>query len=371
MSSLAELATTQEVKGGSRAYVMLACTRFLAGHSDVAAAFRRRYPRSIYADRVERALQTRAATPGGTTAPTNWAGAITGDPALFTGEFAAALRPASVLGKLAYQPAPLHARLPLLATGAPPARWVAQGQSIPLTRASAGTVTLERYKLATITTTTKELVEATTDLDAVALLEADLQASIIEGRDVALLDPTLDAVPLERPASATFGAFTIPSSGNTVAAITADASAIVEHLIAAGSNLSRASLVCSQAAGLLLGGLRDANGAPAFPGAGPLGGVLLGLPLITSRSCGPQLVVIDASQLAVADAGVAVELSQEGSLEMTDAPVGAIDPPTAGQVLVPLWQTNSVAARCINFLSWAMLRPGCVALVSNFPEATA
>jgi HK97 family phage major capsid protein len=368
--SLADLAAAQEVRNGSRAYVMLACTRFLAGPGgDVAAAFRSRYPRSIYADRVERAFQTRAAVPGGSTDPANWAGALTATEVLFSGDFAAALRPLSVLGKLAYQPAPLHTKLPLFAKGAGPARWVAQGRAIPVTRATTAVVDLPIYKLAVITTTTKELVQATS-LDAVGLLEADLQAAIVEGRDVALLDPTLNMVPLERPASATYGCFTIPSSGSDVAAITTDAQAIVAHILAAGSNLNRAAFITSQAAGLRLGGLRDANGALAFPGAGALGGTLLGLPLITSASCGPQLVVIDAAQLAVADAGIVTDLSQEGSLEMADNPTQTIDPPVAA-MLVNLFTTNTIGIRCADYLSWVMLRPDTVAAVSGFPEATA
>ena len=367
--SLADFAADRETRLGARAHVQLLQARFVGGYSDTAAAFRSLFPRSVNVDRVAKRY-TRGSVPAGGTPPDSWAAPLAVQAQMFAGDFTQALRPATVLGKLAFTPAPCsNAPLPVFTSGMSPAVWVGQGKAAPLSSAAIARTTLPPYKLVSACMTTTELLRDA-DVNATALLETDLRASVIEGRDRALLNPLLNEVPFERPASITNGVDPIPIGGNDIAAITTAAQAALGRLLAAGSDLSHVALITSQAAGLYLSGLRDPSGALGFPGAGPLGGTLLGMPLICSASCGPQLVAVDARNLVVADAGITTDTFSEGDVEFVVPPTGDALAPSGMTERISLFQTNGAVLRSLDYVSWKMIRADCVAVVSGFPEAS-
>jgi hypothetical protein len=67
------------------------------------------------------------------------------------------------------------------------------------------------------------------------------------------------------------------------------------------------------------------------------------------------LILVDASALVVADAGVILDTSDQALVEMNDAPA----PPTEATIYISLWASNLVGIRCERTISWKIL-PGAV-----------
>jgi hypothetical protein len=77
-------------------------------------------------------------------------------------------------------------------------------------------------------------------------------------------------------------------------------------------------------------------------------------------------MLVNASDIYFADDGeVAVDMSQEASLQMLDNPTNASDSPPVATSLVSLWQTNSVGFRAERTLNWARRRASAVAVLSG------
>jgi len=95
------------------------------------------------------------------------------------------------------------------------------------------------------------------------------------------------------------------------------------------------------------------DGAPRFPHVGPNGGTLLGpsgagVPVLTSRAAGAKLILVDATQVAVADSGIVVDESRYATAQMSDTPV---DAPAS---LVSAWQSDCVFLKFTRHLNWVV-----------------
>lgn len=77
------------------------------------------------------------------------------------------------------------------------------------------------------------------------------------------------------------------------------------------------------------------------------------------------LVLVDASQVAISDAGVVPDMASHAALEMDDEPHAAADSPPAPAQLVSLWQTNSAAIRLERELRYKRLTAAAVAVISG------
>jgi hypothetical protein len=77
-------------------------------------------------------------------------------------------------------------------------------------------------------------------------------------------------------------------------------------------------------------------------------GDLLGAPLVISQSAGPYLVLVDASDLAIADGGLSVGVSEMAAIQMSDTPT-----PGAAQ-LVSAWQNDLVFLRVVRHVHWQL-----------------
>ena len=119
-----------------------------------------------------------------------------------------------------------------------------------------------------------------------------------------------------------------------------------------------------------IGLARDAAGSFAFPDAGPAGGSILGLPLLTTRhsprdSSGGQLALIDGSGIAVADHGVGLARSTDATIEADTEPTGATDTPVAQSAHpVSLFQTDTVAVKGWTYANWERERD-CATYISG------
>jgi hypothetical protein len=118
---------------------------------------------------------------------------------------------------------------------------------------------------------------------------------------------------------------------------------------------------------LALSLMTNALGQSEFAGITMNGGTLSGLPAIVSEFVPEGYVVLaNASDIYLADDGeVAVDMSNQASLEMANNPEHDSTTPTGATGLVSLWQTNSVAFRGERIVNWARRRPSAVAVLSG------
>src|SRR5262249_46131025 len=94
-----------------------------------------------------------------------------------------------------------------------------------------------------------------------------------------------------------------------------------------------------------LGLLPDSAGAKAFVDLAVDGGDLAGIRFvptaaISADSAGSEIVIVDASAIAVSDGELLLRQAEHASLQMDDVPT---NPPTSSTVLRSLWQRNEVA----------------------------
>jgi HK97 family phage major capsid protein len=221
-------------------------------------------------------------------------------------------------------------------------------------------------KTTIIVALTEELARFS-DPSAEALVRNDMIQVMATFQDQQFIDPTVTASAALRPASITNGITPIPSSGNTIAAITADLAAALGAM--RGTNLPMESLhwVLHPRTETYLQLLRGTMDTFVF-GAEMAGGRLLGIPFISSTSvpvgAGPTfattITLIAASEVFLADdGGVTLDVSREASIQLDSTPA---TPPTP---MVSLWQQNLVGIRAEQYIYWMRRQPQGVQVISG------
>lgn len=269
------------------------------------------------------------------------------------------LRPLTIIGRMqGLRRAPFRTRILLQNIGGGGA-WVSNGSPIPVSALGFdAAVNLEILKVGAIRVLTAELVRAAV-AGAFELVANDAVSSLVLELDAAFVNPDNSGLPGERPASISFGAPQFVSSGVTVGAIDADLQKLVASLIANDMPLSTAAWIVHPRTAVYLSSLRGSGDAPAYPGVTARGGILLGLPVITSsaitQASSPTetfIVLAEANEILLADDSQAsLELSTQGSLQLDDAPAGGAQQQTS------LWQSNLVGLKTIRYVNWARRRP--------------
>ncbi|AEB82847.1 phage major capsid protein [Alicycliphilus denitrificans] len=268
-----------------------------------------------------------------------------------TADFMAALRPYAVLSRLdKARRVPTKTRVIAFGAGAAAFR-VGERKPIPISRASLVGIQIDsKPKVAGVSLATRELL-AVPGIETDIALGLDLAAATGAAEDAVFLDPTVTGSILN-------GAPTAVSVGVNTTGVDADLQKAIELLLAAGGDLRDAAWVLSPAAAAKVAGLRGTGGAASFPGIGPNGGELLGLPALTSATAAGKLILIDQSGIIVdRDAGAEITRAESATLQLSDAPT---EPPTAPEQLVSLFQTDAVAIKAVLHRGWAV-RAGSVA----------
>ncbi len=333
-------------------------------HMQAGALFEGRWPRAKYADVIRK-----AAVAAGNTTVSDWAAPLAPMETLAS-EFVSMIRARTVLGRMAgTRSVPFNIRFGRQTSGAS-VGWVGQGQPTMVSELSFDASTFEQSKIAGIVVITDELARSS-DPAAEALVQADLTGAIVGFSDEQLLDPTIAAVPDTSPASITYGATAIPSTGSTAAQVEADLLALVAAI---QTNLASPYLIMKQATALYLATLRTSTGDRLFPGLGVLGGNIWGIPVLTSASAPSStaggsppvstnyIVLVDAAEILVADSGIEFDASSNATIQLNDAPDG---PVTATTVMTSLWQMNLIGIMAKRFIRWEMRRPGAIAYISG------
>jgi hypothetical protein len=342
-------------------------------------------------------LQKAAVNPATTYVPT-WAGELTEEgiwgflDALNETSVAAALSARSLrLSFGGYNSLKVPRREPNLANPTEPA-WVGEGGAIPLTQFSFGSETINRYKLAAITTMTKEIAERSTP-QIEGILRSALRDAYAIVLDNALLSAA-GAVAGIRPSGLLNGVAALPASvGGGEDAVRADIVALLEALMTARTSLSPV-LIINTLDRLKVSMLTSAFSEPVFA-AELASGRLLGIPVIhsahvprgrvimvdsavfTSAFDMPMFDVSEVATVVEADAGAAAptmantlagalgtagQVPRGGGIDASGNPTGAA---SAGYTARSLWQTYSLGIRMIAPTSWASLRQPSVAWIDG------
>lgn len=278
-----------------------------------------------------------------------------GEPAAL--EFLDAVREKSLIGRMPLlRRVPFNLRLLSMASGTR-GFWVSETRPAPVTRATLAGTLLEPRKVSAVIVASKESLSIVEPL-AEAALHRDLERAVAETIDTAFIDAGNAGVVDTSPASVTNAAASYASTGN----VGDDLAAL---FAAFDGDLSSAYLVTDPTTATEIALARDAGGNFSFPDAGPRGGSILGIPLLTSRGSprdtgGGQIALIDASAIALAFDQLAMDIAEHASLQMSDTP-GQGNP--ADIVNVSLWQQNLCAFRSQVRANWTVQRAGAVVVV--------
>lgn len=290
----------------------------------------------------------KAAVAGGATVSGNWAAEIVSAESAAT-EFFSLVRERSLIGKIeGLRRIPLRTRLVTAATGFA-AAWVGEGQAVPVSSSTYSEDTLPPRKLSALTVISNELLESL-DPAAELLIRNDLVNANVEALNTSFIDPANAGVADVEPASITNGISAIPSSGDGLTDIR-------EMVNVFPGDIGRAVLIGSPSS---LAALHD----PIYlPNIGVRGGEALGMPVVAAEAAGDALIMVDPDGIALGEAEMALKVSTQGTIEMSDAPTQEATTPTAAQQ-VSLWQTNSTAIMSEKVINWEIARPA-VALVTG------
>jgi len=275
--------------------------------------------------------------------------------------------------------------------------FVGENGVIPVKRATIGSNVLNRYKMAVITTLTKELSRASTP-QAETLLRKFMADDTAVALDKAFLDanPQVNGI---RPAGILNGVAPIAASAaaTPVDKAIADLKALVGALIATGNGV-RPVFLMNPAQKLSLSMLYSAG---VFVFRDELaGGKLMGGDLVTSTNVpagdvilidaanfatglgSPEFDASDTATLVMANAdgnpptqatligdrtvqGTPEQVPQDGGLSVYDPAQHAVGKVGEGAVAISMFQQWGIALRTVLPLSWGLTRTGSVAWVDN------
>lgn len=307
----------------------------------------------------------------GTTATGNWASDLVSAEGAAVAAFLEYLRPQTILGRFGQGDipglTPLDFYTPyIIETGGGDAYWVGEGKPKPLTAFDYDRSTLTPLKIANIAVLTEENIRRSSPNSDMVVRNALVKA-IAAGLDVAFIDPSNNGSANVKPASITYGAATVVSTGDDADDIRLDVRALFQKFINANNAPSTGVWVMSATNALALSTMVNALGQSEFPGISMSGGTFQGLPVIVSQHIGNVVALVNAADVFLGDeGGVAVDMSREASLEMRSTGLGMdATAGTATAASVSMFQTNSVALRAEREINWKRARASAVAYLTS------
>lgn len=315
----------------------------------------------------------KAVVEAGTTLDSTWAAPLV-DYQNFAGDFVEYLRPRTIIGRFgtdgipALNSIPFNVRITGQTSGGS-ASWVGEGAPKPLTKFDFNATELRWAKIASIAVVTNELIRFSNP-SAERLVRDALAGAVIERADLDFIDPSKAAEQNVSPASITYGAFNVPSSGDDADAIRADVQALWAPFIAARNAPRNAVFIMDSTTALALSLMNNPLGQREFPDITINGGRFMGIPVIVSDytpadSDGSIVILANASDIWLADDGqVTISASREASLQMLDNPTNNSASGTA-TAMVSMFQTNSTAILAERYINWARRRASGVAYLTG------
>lgn len=300
----------------------------------------------------------------------NWASDLTGTEGSGFADFAAYLRPATILGKFGQGNVPSLRKVPfreplISQTAGGAAYWVGEGKPAPLTAFDFERVTIDPLKIGNIAVITMENVKSSNPASDVIVRDA-LRDALAAGLDTSFIDPANAGTSNVKPASITNGAATVVSTGTDADHIRLDLRALFQKFITANNAPSNGVFIMSSTNALAISLMVNALGQKEFPGMTMTGGVLEGLACIVSDYAGDIVALVNASDIYEADEGeTTVDMSMQTALEMKSAGLAQEATSGTGASLVSLWQNGLVALKGERTINWRKRRASAVAYLTS------
>lgn len=283
-------------------------------------------------------------------------------------EFIGLLRPKMILGRMdRLNRVPFLSRLGRQLTGVT-GGFVGEGSPKPVQKQTYDNVTLGYAKVAVIVVLSDEAARFGT-IKAEMRARDDMIKGVATYLDKRFMDPAYSGVANVSPASITNGARRVQASGSTLAAIDTDVRSVMADFATSDVDPTTAVWVMGGGVALKLATKRNAYDELAFPGmANAIAtgtGTWYGLPVLVSNamvaSGSPseqQIALVTQEEVSLADdGGISIDMSQEASVQMNDAP-------SAGaQSLVSLWQNNLIGIRAEQYINWGARRTSNLGIV--------
>lgn len=311
--------------------------------------------RSTVADLVLKASVSGAGSGSG-----EWGAEMAGTTQI-AAEFLDLVHAQSIIGKL-HGLRRVPANVPFITqSGGAVAHWRGQSKAAPLSAGSLDRDSMAALGLSALMVFPIDLLRDSSP-EAEAMILRDMVAAARELADSSFIDPANSGTAGISPAAVTYNATTIASTG--------DAADDIEAAVGAfGGSLETASWILPPRTAVQMGLRAGGRGIAADVGA--RGGTLAGLPAICSESCphdsdSGTIALVDAGGICLREDGLDVAPSREAMVEMSDAPAGAGDTPTAASVVpVALWQAELVGLKITLRVNWRRARSGSVVIISS------
>lgn len=283
--------------------------------------------------------------------------------AQFFDDIAAVLRARTLIGRMTrVRRVPFNTRA-ITAVEGSTAGFVAEGAPAPVSELSTTVAaTLAPRRCVGLTAVSDEVLSWSVP-GADNLLAADVLAGVGLALDRGLIDPTV-APSASSPGAITFGAPSTSVDALSVAVLDDAIRAALGTLADANCDLQTAAWVTSPKLAAWLATARNGDGTAAYPGATAQGGMLAGLPVLSTQaaySAGSPteslLALVEQAEITAAIGDGTVELATHAAVQLDDAPSGG------AQNLVSLWQEGLVGFRATVMANWTRRRPGAVHVI--------
>lgn len=252
-------------------------------------------------------------------------------------------------------------RTRMLVSGQPfLAGWYTHGKAIRVAADSLVGTALEPRRSGVIGIVARETF-ADGSVDLARLMQRNLTNAVDDRVNRTFCDPYA-AGDADSPSGIAYGisGVTIDSAGATLANIATDFEAAIRECVDAGSDGRALVAVVHTRSAVNLATMRTTGGEAAFPEMTPAGGRACGIPVFatsampnTGSPTSTQLMVLDASDIVIAEEAARAALSDETMVEMDDAPTGDTSTPAAASAhRVSMFQADVVAVRVTRPANW-------------------
>lgn len=317
--------------------------------SNVPAAALRFAERTGASPQVRQALKS--AVSGATLDDPTWAGALADDSIVST--FVGSLRASSIMARLTADgivPAPAQCRLVAATTGFV---FASSGEAtgIPVSRMALADAPIPLRRAAGIAVLSQELVRATTPA-AAQFVDSELRKALSAACDRTLLDIASNSAP------------GIASTATTNVTAVRDEIRAALNLVNVTAS-GQLFVVMNPEIANALAAMTDQNGASAFPEMTPIGGALLGCPvLVTDQITNTEVLLLDASGFVGSISAVTIEASREGTIQLDSAPTQNARTST-GTATVSLFQAGLVGLKATAYFALEKARSSAACVITG------
>lgn len=349
-------------KGTGFARAIICKMRAHLDHENAAELARKHYPDT---PEVAEYLRQRAFVEAGDTTTSGWASQLVPAAQQLQNEFLEMLRPATIIGRIpGLRNVPFNISIPSQ-TGGGTYDWVGEAAAKPVTSATFGSVTLRWAKAAGIIVITQELAKFSSP-SAEGIIRQEMVAGCTRFLDLQFLDPNKAEVTNVSPASILNGISPLVPTGSSAGAFRYDFNRLIAAYIADNQDPSTAVVLMSAATAMGLSLMVNALGQSEFPNISLTGGTILGLPVVVSQNVGTKVILVNASDILLADdGGVSIAVSDQATIEMSTTPLSGESSPATTAVLHSMFQRNELAIRAERFITWKRARTSAVQWLNN------